>query len=343
MPYRIHIKTCVCLIAICCSLKTANGQGLDQLKEVILGPAQDLDRVPESLTALEYMIDGSEVNLKSGAFLTLLRQTKFGVRRLSEMIESKTIVDELFIQRQQIAINRIIAQLTDRREALKQVMMDRIKNDNRLVVSESALQHMVEKVGEAQIQHRLRELESQALIEALKETASKHQNTPLYHAQVERCERLLEISRKRVAASQKLSDTNKDSHNGLEKAKLAELDAEAILINVRSGLEFKDSINKKITDAAIAQTVSARMQKLLAEESLRINGLFHQSLELAEIRSEIDLLNEQIHRRQNDLFELETQSNIENREVVEGRITLKRAKEVFARVDSLLEDESKPE
>lgn len=172
-------------------------------------------------------------------------------------------------------------------------------------LSPGALQAMAERLAEAQIDHRLRELEATALREALqKRLAEEKASTSSVR------ERRLGLLNELVKQRKLQRDAAAELHRAGRPDTVTRMhEAEFLLQEVMLKLEEERSdegesvieLNRQIADAAVQAEVSGRLQQLLVEEASRINQLLtsgskHEALsatksaltaEVAELRAQI--------------------------------------------------------
>lgn len=348
MSYRNRLSIWMCVLFVCCWLKTTNGQDpasskSPSLENTFLGSPEAFSQLRDSLTELNHMIKTGKISeeLPGDQFQRFLDRIEFGKRRLEAIVNSEMSLHERYCIRRRELMTLRMDQLSAMRETVNARVEKNAKSGGQVVLPRSALERMAEKIGEAQIDHRLRELESGALVEALTQAAKEQQRSPLRDSRIRMAEQKHELVMKRWARAKELHKQAVISKDEVDELQLSVLEAETGLREILEGAEMNDTLNRRIADAAIAQVVSARMQKLLAEEAVRINESLDRSSDLEEVRSESEFINMQIRQLKTRLAELDVEDESVSKNVERVAMLVKQAEKMLSNVDGLKKSDVK--
>ena len=250
MSFQVRIRLCTYLAIVGCTSHFATSQDKPApvtWDSAILGTPEDFVQLRDSLTDLNYMMDTARIDPSSDQFERTVARIEVAQRRLAGAMETESILQARTNERQRMVIEQTIARLTANLANLEKATED---YNREIVLPKLALQQMSQKLGEAIIENRLRELESRALIDALNTQAKEQQRTPLHDSKVRLAERKYALAQKRLAQARELSDRNLVARLEVDELELSELEAQATLSEVSSGSDIQESISRRIADAA---------------------------------------------------------------------------------------------
>lgn len=340
MPYHRYVRLCVWLVIVCITPKLAVSQVsqnpvVDTWESAVLGPPEEFVQLRDTLTELEYMVETDQIALSSQRFAQLIERVEFGQRRLAAAVDTESRLNKERNDSQRRMAEERMAELISE---LKINESDSAKLSLQIKLPKSALEQMSRKIGEAIIANRLRELESTALLEALKTQAKTQQRSPLHDSKMMLAERKFALATKRLAQARELSERNLVSKQEVDELELSELEAETNLNQVKNGSGFPDSISQKITDASTNQIVSARMQKLLTNESTLLNEQLGKASAIARVNSDIEQLRNQIWELRTELSRFNHRSRLEDKNLLRARMLLSQVDRTLKKVRSLKEE-----
>ena len=232
-------------------------------------------------------------------------------------------VHETHIRLLEEQLHMQIAELDARRRELDAVSRNIKETETHIVMSPEALKLMAQRIGEAQIESRLRELESKAIIEALTASLKDVKRSAKEQMEIDLAEQLLQTQRAQLERVSALAERQMVSAAEVAEAKMNVQMAESRL---RAGIAEPDGrtkLNAKISEAATQRAVSIAMQKLLIAEAQKINELLKKSAASEEVRTESALVRDQMNRLKQQLMEVEIQAALQSKELTRMNLLLR--------------------
>lgn len=294
-------------------------------KDAVGDVARTLDQLTMELSVVREKFGDSHPNVRQ-----LEQRMQLLQIHLEDRLKAERRVQEVHARLLEQQLRERIAELDARRDLLEAQSEDIRATESEIVMSPDALKLMAQRIGEAQIENRLRELEAKALIEAMSATLKSVKRTPAEETEILVAKQLLETHRAQLQRVNQLAKKNVVAASEVSEAEVQVLMAEAALQQRLSQSNGQAQINAKIAEAATQRAVSIAMQKLLVSEAKRINELLKKSADSQAVESEAALVAQTVNTLKQQLMEVGIHAALQSKELTRLNLLLDQAKKLQA-------------
>lgn len=325
--YRISFRTAASLLTLALCISSSVAQDKVRLEAQLKDLESAVDNIANEMNLLSVQLVRAQESFgpQHPKVVALQQQIAVLQQHLQERVDTELQVQQVHAQEVERQLQMRIAELAARRKELEAVSRDIRESEDEIVMSPEALKLMAQRIGEAQIENRLRELESKALIEALTTMMKDYARPPAEQAEIELQKNIVTAKRTAFDRVVKLFEKGYISDPEREAAAVELQQAEQTLRNLQNNSPRKTELDSRVADAATQRAVSIAMQKLLVAEARRINELLKKSTASQEVQSEAALVRDQMNQLKQQLMQVEIQSTMQSKELTRLNLLLRQA------------------
>ena len=301
------IKSVIFCLSVTSTTSAAWSQQLDdndhQTASVLHEWEADVQRLIWNAEAAERNY-GKDSTQYSAALEQLLNASAI----LQQHLDIKQRLQDGFVEIQKHFLERQVGEFDEATSEAKARSQNILKQESQIVMSSAALRIMALKIGETQIEHRLRELEAEATIEALK-NSSPPKISDVVASRIAVAERVLEMERTQLQRLKALAKSNIAGQEEVAGREVRVMEAEAVLLELQYELKAPDDRHQRLSEAATQKMISVKMQQLLLAEAKEINGLLQNAASAELYEAEAVFFREQMQDLRRQLLQLRSQSD----------------------------------